>query len=200
MLDENLKHRIISGTGDMSAVLRFLNGRYTSPLSYRITYWTAAAAFLVLGGYFAQTVNWGGAAEDRVAGTVVTLIMVAVAAVCAFRATTQYSFSELAVTRHNPLPFLRKEISVGHIHEGWLHMDQAVTLELRSRDGSRLSIPLEARMREDFARLYPEVGTDLRLRTTVLPPQVRPLIWLVVTELVAAIVAFAVALTRAGAW
>jgi hypothetical protein len=196
----HLKQQIISHSADLSAVLRFLNGDYVLPTSYRVTYWGMAALFGGLALEFGRDLaSWTPqSGDDRSALLVVVAIMAAFAAVFAIRASTTYSFSQEAIRRNGPLRLWRKQLLTAEIAEGWLHLDRGVALELRSRDGRRLAIPLEAQLRADLAKLYPEVGLDPQFTSPALSSRLRAIIWTALAVLVAAVVIVTVVLVVSG--
>jgi hypothetical protein len=69
---------------------------------------------------------------------------------------------------------------------------------LRSRDGRRLAIPLEAQLRADLAKLYPEVGLDPQFTSPALSSRLRAIIWTALAVLVAAVVIVTVVLVVSG--
>jgi hypothetical protein len=195
-----MKHQIISNAGDVSALLRNVTGRYELPPNYRWGY-AAIAGFLgVFAFHLARKVaTWSPATgDDRSAlliGLGSTLLF---ACIFVVRATTSYSFTPRTIARESPIPFWRRQLAVEEIHEGWLHVGQGIALELIAASGARMSIPLEAQLRSDLARLYPEVGHDAQFSSPVASARYRKVIWIVVAVLVLSVVALAIVLTNAG--
>ncbi|HEX6083885.1 MAG TPA: hypothetical protein VF266_05140 [Thermoanaerobaculia bacterium] len=195
-----MKHQIISNSADTAALLRYVTGRYELPFSYRATYWSFTAGFAIVALYLGKELAaWSPATgEDRSALLIGLASTTLFALMFAVRATASYSFTPEAITRESPVWLWRRRLTPAHIHEGWLHLGEGAVLELVTADEARLRIPLEARLRSDFAQLYPEAGHDLRLSQPVASSRIRVIVWVTVSMLVVGVCVLAMILTNAG--
>ena len=195
-----MKHQIISNSADTAAVLRYVTGRYELPFSYRATYWSLTGGLAIFALWLVKELaTWSPETGDDRSALLIGLAATALfALVLAVRATTSYCFTPEAITRESPVALWRRRLMASHIHEGWLHLGEGVVLELVAADEARLRIPLNARLRSDFARLYPEVGHDLHLTQPVASSRFRVIIWVTVSVLIAGVCVLAIVLSNAG--
>jgi hypothetical protein len=199
-----MKHQIITQAADLSVLLRYLSGDYRSSRSTRVFGWCFAAILLGFGASFIQQLwRWTAASgDDRSA----LIIGVAAATLCATamlnQVNTSYYFSPSYIERRSPVPFLRRRVAVQNIHEGYLeNTGQGYGLQLVPVEGPTLRIPLEGKLRNDFARLYTELGED-PLSSPIMPVRYRRRIYVAILLLFVACVIGAIVLTRRGlpAW
>ena len=83
------------------------------PVSYRATYWCTAALFVALAIYSTVAVAMPApeATNDRLAMFVICAGIFALGVASASRATISYSFSDRAIERQSPFPYLSKTVA-----------------------------------------------------------------------------------------
>lgn len=193
-----MKVQIISNPADTAALLRFVNGRYDLPKVNRLTYVAGIVVCLAISALpIWSLVTWTPqSGDDRLALIIGAILMLGFACMFAEKAMSSYSFSADHIRRDSPLPFLRRSLATMHVHEGWLHYDRGFSLEVKEDGGRKLRIPLEARLRSDVAKLYPDVADDREL--SVASSKVGMVIWVVVAALIIATVVLMIILLRSG--
>jgi hypothetical protein len=195
-----MKHRIISSAEDMAVILRCLSGEYRPALSMRVTAWLLASVSVAAGISLGRDLySWTPASgDDRIALVIGMIVLAASTAVFLNKAYTAYRFTSDLIERRPLLPFGRRSVAAAVVNEGYLLIGASLSLELIPDTGAKLLVPLEGPIRDDFAKLYPEIGPETSFLRTVVDARYRVLIYGVVVAIIIGCVVVAMTLVRRG--
>jgi hypothetical protein len=199
-----MKHRVVTQAADLAVLLRYLSGEYRPSPSPRASYWIGAAIVLATGVFGTiRLCRWSETSgDDRSALIVVIVTALGVAVGLLNQAHTSYRFSKTHIERRGLLPLFSRRLPVANIHEGYVVVtEDGYTLELIPVEGRSLAIPLDRKLREDFAKLYTEIGPD-PLTAPVLDARFRPVIYAIIGVVALVVILVTIELTRRGnlAW
>lgn len=134
---------------------------------------------------------------------VIVIVVVTIgAAVILYQTNTSYDFTPSYIERRPPLGLMARRVAVEHIHEGYVELTHhGYVLELVPVEGPKLRIPLEGKLRNDFAKLYTEIGTE-SLSQPIISTRDRWPTYLTILLLLVIVGITAIVLTRRGvlAW